>query len=71
MDRNLRMRDHDNANGLWRADGDETTAITVQTLRSGSSSKPGSRQQELAVWAQGASQLLCLLRGRIRQLMAV
>ncbi|KAK9915248.1 hypothetical protein WJX75_006713 [Coccomyxa subellipsoidea] len=69
---NLRMRDFDSTNCLWRAEGDENTAINLHTAQAAaSSSKLGSRVQQLATWAQGAPPLLSSLRQQVQQLLAI
>ncbi|BDA43385.1 probable breast cancer type 2 susceptibility protein homolog at C-terminar half [Coccomyxa sp. Obi] len=68
---NLHMGDYDTTNCLWRAEGNESTAISLQTIKAAaSSSKPSSRVQQLASWAQGATPLLSSLRQRVQQLLA-
>ncbi|EIE22396.1 hypothetical protein COCSUDRAFT_56086 [Coccomyxa subellipsoidea C-169] len=69
---NLRMRDYDNTNCLWRADGDETTGISLHPAQTAASiCKPGSRLHQLAAWAQGASPLLSSLRQQVERLLAI
>ena len=66
------MRDYDNTNCLWRADGDETTGISLHPAQTAASiCKPGSRATQLAAWAQGASPLLSSLRQQVERLLAI
>lgn len=66
------MRDFDSTNCLWRAEGDENTAINLHTAQAAASrSKLGSRVQQLATWAKGAPPLLSSLRQQVQQLLAI
>lgn len=69
--RNLRFGSFDSTNGLWRANGDETTAIALQSMRrAGNTHAAGSPVKQLAAWANAAPDLLKSMQARVKKLLA-